>query len=208
MIKPGSQVLVACEWSGIVRDAFLAKGHHAMSCDILATESPGPHHQGDVREILDEGWDLIIAHPSCQKLCNSGVRWLSHPDDTEKDFWNRREHPRYIGRRLDMLNAANFFKLFLNHDCPRIAVENPIPHGYCKLPQYSQIIHPHYFGDPYKKSTCLWLKGLPLLQRTHTMDPEDLTAETHEMSPGPDRGKKRGKTYLQFAKQMAEQWTA
>ena len=185
------KVLIACEFSGIVRDAFIAKGHDAVSCDLLPTEKTGPHIQGDVLEILDDGWDLMIAHPPCTYLCNSGVRWL----------WES------INRWDKMKEAGMFFKTLLNALIPRIICENPIPHKYaireigCK---YNQIIQPWQFGHGETKAACLWLKGLPELKPTNIV--EGRKQRIWKMAKTPDRGKKRSITFQGIANAMAEQW--
>jgi hypothetical protein len=185
------KVLVACEFSGIVRDAFLARGHEAMSCDILPTESPGPHYQGDVRDILGEGWDLMIAHPPCTYLTNSGVRWLH-------------ERPE---RWAALNDACEFFRDLLAAPIPRIAVENPVPHRYAmdRIGQrYAQSIQPWQFGHGETKRTCLWLKGLPVLEPTEIVGGRD--ARVHRATPGPDRWKLRSLTFPGIAAAMADQW--
>lgn len=188
------RILVACEYSGTVRDAMLAAGHDAMSCDLLPTESPGPHYQGDIRRLLNDGasqWDMIIAHPPCTRLCNSGVRWLG-----ERNLWDELEE------------AAMFFRMFLRLSCKRICIENPIPHRYAVQligTMYDQLIQPWQFGHPETKATCLWLIGLPPLRPTNIVDGR--TARVHRMAPGPDRSKERARFYPGFAKAMAEQWT-
>lgn len=155
------RVLVACEYSGTVRDAFISAGHDAISCDILPTDKPGPHYQGDVRDMLHERFDLIIAHPPCTYLCNSGVCHL-HKDPAR---WAKLE------------DAAKFFKLFLDIDGPRVAIENPIMHKYGKGliggVNQTQVVQPWMFGHTETKATCLWLKGLPDLQPTNNVK-EDL----------------------------------
>lgn len=194
------RVLVGCEYSGRVRDAFIALGHDAMSCDLLPTEVPGPHYQGDVRNILDDDWDLGIFHPSCQYLANSGVRWL----------YGGKGNVREPKRWQLMEEGADFFKQMLNAPIPRIAVENPVMHGYAKEiigVEQSQTIQPWWFGDPFKKATCLWLKNLPLLIRTDVVPKELRVAEVHGESPGPNRWKNRSRTYPGFAKALATQWS-
>ncbi len=184
------KILIACEFSGIVRDAFIAKGHDAVSCDLLPTERPGPHFRCDVRGILGGGWDLMIAHPPCTRLCNSGVRWLS-----ERNLW---QHMRV---------AAEFFKHLLQADIPRIAVENPIPHKYALEiigRKYDQIIQPWQFGHPETKSTCLWLKGLTGIKPTNIVSGRE--ARIHKMAPSKNRGRLRSITYQGIADAMAEQW--
>jgi hypothetical protein len=184
------KVLVACEFSGIVRDAFTARGHDAISCDILPTESPGKHYQGDVLDLLGQQWDLIIAHPPCTRLTNAGVRWLH-----ERNLWP------------ELADACDFFRLFLDHPCPRIAVENPIPHKYAVEQigrNYDQLIQPWQFGHGETKAICLWLKGLPRLIPTDEVEGRE--ARVHRMPPGPDRAKERSRFFTGVAKAMAEQW--
>lgn len=187
------KVLVACEYSGRVRDAFLAKGHDAVSCDLLPTEVDGPHIQGDVLPVLQEPWDLIIAHPPCTRLCNSGVRWLA-----ERNLWD------------EMRDGANFFLACLNANSPKVAVENPVMHKYAReivgrRPDFT--VQPWQFGDPAKKRTCFWTRGLPPLTATSDMKASDASADCHLASPGPDRWKERSRTYQGIANAMAEQWS-
>lgn len=178
------RVLVACEFSGIVRDAFIAKGHDAWSCDLLPPERPGPHIQDDVLKHLDEGWDIMIAHPPCTYLANSGLQHL-HKDNTR---WERLKEGRDF-----------FLKLWLC-DIPRVAVENPVPHKYAALPAYCQIIHPWLFGERVMKKTCLWLRGLPPLFATGWM------VDHGERYFRKDRGKLRSITSKGIAQAMADQW--
>jgi len=190
-------ILIACEYSGIVRDAFIAKGHHAVSCDFLPTDKPGPHFQGDVDYMLKcRKWDLIIAHPPCTFMSNSGVRWLYNTDGSEnKDRWE------------ELKKATEFFNIFYNYKwCDKIAIENPIPHKHAKLPKYSQTIQPYEFGHTTSKRTCLWIKGLPLLKPTLIIPKEERTQDIWLASPGPDRWKIRSKTFQGIADAMAEQW--
>lgn len=187
------KVLVACEYSGTVRDAFIAKGHNAMSCDLLETDSPGPHYVGDVLPLLKEPWDLVIAHPPCTRLCNSGVRWLA-----ERNLWG------------DMQAGAEFFIACLNANSPRVAVENPVMHKYAREiigrgPDFT--VQPWQFGDAAKKRTCFWVKGLPPLTPTSTMTAADARPDCHLASPGPDRWKIRSTTYKGIAEAMAAQWS-
>lgn len=196
------RVLVACEYSGKVRDAFRAKGHDAMSCDILPTDVDGPHYQGDVRDIINDGWDLMVAHPPCTYLTNSGVTWL-HKDPSR---W----------AKLD--EGAAFFKSLLDAPIPRIAVENPIMHKYAKERiggvKQSQVIQPWMFGHMEQKATCLWLKGLPLLKPTKDVKaemmalPDNERQRLHYLPPSEDRWKKRSETFQGIADAMAEQWGA
>ena len=189
-------VLVACEFSGIVRDAFIARGHNAWSCDVLPTERPGPHLLKDVGTVLASGigrrrWDLVIAHPPCTFLCNSGVRWLYE----QRGRWER------------LRRAANFFRQLLNAPAPRVAVENPIPHKYAVDAigrKYDQLIQPWQFGHGESKALCLWLRGVPLLQPTNIV-PERKQRVWRE-APGKDRWKNRSRFYPGIADAMAHQW--
>ena len=194
------KVLVACEYSGKVRDAFRAKGHEAMSCDILPTDVEGPHYQGDVRDIINDGWDLMIAHPPCTYLTNSGVTWL-HKDPSR---W----------AKLD--DGAAFFKMLLEAPVERIAIENPMMHKYAKERiggvKQSQVIQPWMFGHMEQKATCLWLKNLPLLEPTNNVKeqmlalPDNERQRLHYLPPSADRWKKRSETFQGIADAMAEQW--
>ena len=186
------RVLVACEYSGTVRDAFIAQGHDAMSCDLLPTDTPGPHYQGSALDILGDGWDLLIAHPPCTYLTNSGVRWL-HSDPTR---W----------AKLD--EACAFFAQLLDADIPRICVENPIPHKYALERidgrKYTQIIQPWQFGHGETKATCLWLKGLAELEPTDIVDGRE--QRIWKLPPSADRWKIRSTTFKGIANAMAQQW--
>lgn len=179
------RVLVACEYSGTVRDAFRARGHDAMSCDLLPTEKPGPHHQGDVFDILDDGWDLMIAHPPCTHLAVSGARWW-------KDKLN------------EQADALWFVAQLMDARIPRIAIENPVSKISTAIRKPDQIVQPWQFGHGETKATCLWLKGLPLLVPTQVVEGRE--ARIHKMSPGPDRWKERSRTYQGIADAMAAQW--
>ncbi len=194
------RILVACEYSGTVRDAFAKLGHFAMSCDILPSDKPGNHYQGNVLDILDQDWDLMIAHPPCTYLTNSGVSWL-HKDPTR---W----------AQLD--DGAAFFKLLLDAPIPRKAIENPIMHKYAKERiggvKQSQIIQPWMFGHMEQKATCLWLNNLPLLQPTNNVKeemmklPKNQRERLHYLPPSADRWKIRSTTYQGIADAMAAQW--
>lgn len=194
------RVLVACEYSGRVRDAFIKQGHDAISCDLLPSDSPGPHHQGDVFDIINDSFDLMIAHPPCTYLSNSGVCHL-HKDPLR---WPK------------LFDGAYFFKRLLNASIKRIAVENPIMHKYAKTliggVNQSQVIQPWMFGHKEQKATCLWLKGLPVLTPTNNVKKEMLLLpksereRLHYLSPGPDRWKLRSTTYQGIADAMAAQW--
>ena len=185
------RVLVACEYSGKVRDAFIAQGHDAISCDILPTDSLGPHYQGDVFDIIDQDWDLMIAHPPCTYLTNSGVRWLH-------------ERPERWGQLKD---GAEFFRGLLEANIPKIAVENPVMHKYAvKIigRRQDQIIQPWQFGHGETKATGFWLKGLPKLQPTDIVDGRQ--QRVHLLPPSKDRWKLRSTTYQGIADAMALQW--
>lgn len=189
------RVLIGCEFSGRVREAFKNQGHDAYSCDLLETEIAGNHFQKDVREVLNLGWDLMIAHPPCTYLCNSGVRWLYRGLSKDNKRW------------IKMEEAAEFFKLLLNCNIPKICVENPIPHKHaakligCK---YDQIIQPWEHGHPETKATCLWLKGLPLLKPSNIVDGREQKVWKSPDSKG--RWKKRSRTYQGIAEAFAAQW--
>ena len=184
--------LIACEYSGRVRDAMLANGIDAVSCDLLPTEVDGPHIQGDVSELLRKRWAGVIAHPPCTRLCNSGVRWLA-----ERDLWD------------DMRQGAAFFIECLNANTNHVAVENPVMHKYAR-----EIVgrgadftcQPWQFGDPAKKRTCFWTRGLPELASTSDMTADDARADCHLASPGPNRWKERSRTYPGIANAIATQW--
>jgi hypothetical protein len=179
------RVLVACEYSGRVRDAFIAQGHEAMSCDLLPTDSPGPHYQGDVLDVLDDGWDLMIAHPPCTHLAVSGARWFK-------------------GKEAEQAEALEFVAKLLDADIPRIALENPVSVISSRIRKPDQIIQPWMFGHGETKATCLWLKGLPKLKPTDIVEGRE--ARIHKMGPSPDRWKLRSETYPGIAQAMAQQW--
>jgi hypothetical protein len=190
------RVLVACEYSGRVRDAFRALGHDAMSCDLLPTEVPGPHYQGDVFDVLDEGWDLMVAHPPCTYLANSSVIWLMPGGVRNEERWAK------------MVEGAAFFRSLWEAPIPRIAVENPIMHGHARRligAGATQTVQPWMFGEGETKGTCFWLKNLPPLVPTDVVDGR--VARVHRMPPGPDRWKDRSRTYLGIAEAMAAQWS-
>ena len=184
--------LIACEYSGRVRDAMISRGIDAVSCDLLPTEVDGPHIQGDVTEQLGKQWAGVIAHPPCTRLCNSGVRWLA-----ERDLW------------ADMRQGAALFLQCLNANAVRVAVENPVMHRYAREivgrgPDFT--VQPWQFGDPAKKRTCFWTRGLTPLHPTSNMTADDARADCHMASPGPDRWKERSRTYSGIAAAIAEQW--
>jgi len=190
------KVLVACEYSGTVRDAFIAAGHDAMSCDLLQTDAPGPHYHGDVTDILGDGWDLMIAHPPCTHLAVSGSRHFA-----EKKADGRQQA------------AIDFFMLLAKADIPRICIENPVCIMSSVWMKPSQTVRPWMFGHKEQKATCLWLKDLPLLQATNDVYdemmllPKSERERIHYMPPGPNRWKERSKTFSGLAKAMADQWS-
>ena len=193
------KVLIACEYSGIVRDAFAAKGHDAWSCDILPTESPGNHFQGDVLEHLDKGWDLMIAHPPCTHLAVSGARWFTEG----KKPWSLQE------------DALNFVRKLLDAPIDKIALENPVSVISTKIKKPNQIIQPFEYGHDVTKRTCLWLKNLPNLKPTKIVKPDIVLVNGKKMSrmhyesfklPSKERSKVRSKFYTGIAQAMADQW--
>ena len=179
------RVLVACEFSGIVRNAFKERGHDAWSCDLLPTETPGKHFQQDVLSILENGWDLLIAHPPCTHLAVSGARWFKEKREEQKE-------------------ALFFVRALLDAPIARIALENPVSIISSRIRKPDQIIQPWQFGHGETKATCLWLKGLPNLVPTNIVSGRE--ARVHRMPPGPDRWKERSKTFTGVAQAMAAQW--
>ncbi len=194
------RVLIACEFSGVVRRAFAARGFDAWSCDLLPAEDRSNRHiVGDARDILGDGWDLLVAHPPCTRLCNSGVRWLSAPPPgrTLDDI------------RADLREAADLFSAFWCAPIPRVAVENPVMHRHAKalIRGYAppaQSVQPWQFGHGETKRTCLWLRSLPPLRPTHIVEGRE--PRVHRMPPSHDRWKERSRTYEGIAAAMAERW--
>ncbi|SRR6266568_292266 len=180
-------ILIACEFSGVLRDACIAMGHHALSCDLEPSEQPGPHYQGDIRHILYMSWDMIIAFPPCTHLCSSGARYF--------------EEKRLDGRQQE---AIDFFLLFTQLKCPRVAIENPVSIMSSIYRKPDQIIQPWQFGHGEIKSTCLWLKGLPPLFSTDIAQGNEQRLYT--LSPSPTRSRERSRTYAGIAQAMAAQW--
>lgn len=198
------KVLVACEYSGIVRDAFATLGHNAWSCDLLPSESPGNHYQGDVLEIIDQGWDLMIAHPPCTYLTVAGNRHI--PGNPER--WKHR------------FEAINFVWGLWTANIPHIAIENPVGVLSTYIGKPSQIIQPYYWGDPVPKKTCLWLKELPKLEwdESTCVEPEYIEYNSKKSKSGKSRysvfgklgkgcGHERSRFFKGIAGAMAEQWT-
>ena len=190
------KVLVACEFSGIVRNAFAAKGHDAWSCDILPTESPGNHIQGDVLKHLDKGWDLMIAHPPCTYLSNAGARFLYPKGKLNKDRYK-------LG-----LKAKEFFMALYNAPINKICVENPISSRIFELPKHTQTIQPYEYGHPVQKKTCLWIKNLKTLRPTKVIQKPQSTKIPGNWfnKGGKDRQKNRSKFFQGIANAMADQW--
>jgi hypothetical protein len=194
------RVLIACEYSGAVRDAFRARGHDAMSCDLLPTDVPGPHYHGDVFDVIGDGWDLMVAHPPCTYLSSSGLHW----------------NGRVEGRAEKTEHALAFVRALLAAPIPRIAVENPIGCIGTRIRKADQTIQPHQFGDDASKATCLWLKGLPLLTPTVHVPGRQVNGKTrwanqtdsgqNRLAPSADRWKLRSATFPGIAAAMADQW--
>lgn len=191
------RVLVACEFSGTVRDAFTAAGHYAMSCDLLDSETPGYHYKGDVRDVIINRWDLMIAHPPCTHLASSGARW-----------WPM--------KRKEQEEALDFVRMLMAAPIERIAIENPVGIISTEIRKSDQIIQPFQFGHPEWKTTCLWLKNLPKLVPTGCVEadktvgggkrPGRISSAIHRMSPGKNRQRERSRTYVGIAAAMADQW--
>lgn len=184
------KVLVACEYSGTVRDAFIRLGHDAMSCDLLPTDAPGPHYQGDVRDILNDGWDLMIAHPPCTYLCSSGLHW----------------NKRRPERAAQTEEALQFVQLLLSAGISKIALENPIGCISTRIRKPDQTVQPWQYGHGECKATCLWLKGLPKLNATNIVQGRE--PRMWKLPPSKDRWKIRSQTYQGIADAMAQQWGA
>ena len=198
------KILIACEYSGAVRDEFIRLGHDAMSCDLLPTDKPGPHYEGDVFDIINDGWDMMIAFPPCTHLALSGSQWFA---EKQKD-----------GRQDE---ALQFVRDLMNADIPKIAIENPIGIISSRIRKYDQIIQPYMFGDPFQKSTCLWLKGLQPLVATDVVGKGEFKEFTNKkgikkkqpmwyydaLKSANDRWKIRSQTFPGIAKAMADQWS-
>lgn len=188
------RVLIACEYSGAVRDAFINNGHDAMSCDLLPTDVPGNHYHGDVFDVINDGWDLMIAHPPCTHLAVSGARWF-------KD------------KVKEQAESLEFVRRLMDAPIDKIAIENPISIISSRIRKPEQIIQPWMFGHPEAKATCLWLKGLPTLSATDVLTkPEcgywsnQTPSGQNKLGPSKDRWKERSKTYQGIADAMANQW--
>lgn len=195
------RVLVACEFSGIVRRAFEARGHDTWSCDLLPAEDGSNRHiMGDARDHLNDGWDLLmVAHPPCTRLCNSGVRWLTTPPPGKT----------VEQMRAELEEGASLFSAFWNAPIDRVCIENPVMHRHAKalIENYeppAQSVQPWQFGHGETKRTCFWLRNLPLLIPTDVVEGRE--ARVHRMPPGPDRWKERSRFFKGIAEAMAEQW--
>lgn len=198
------RVLVGCEYSGVVRDAFIAEGHDAISCDFLPTDKPGPHYQGDVRDIWNDGFDLMVIHPDCTYVCGSGWHW----------------NKRIVGRHMLSLRAIDFFIQCMEAPVPKICAENPVEALSTYYRKPDQYIQPYEFGHDASKKTGLWLKNLPLLKATKFVEPRTVMHNGKEvrrwsnqtdsgqnkLPPSKDRWKMRTKTYQGWAQAMAQQW--
>lgn len=193
------RVLVACEFSGRVRDAFLKRGHDAVSCDLLPTDSPGPHVQGNVLDILCDGWDLMVGHPPCTHLASSGAAHFE------------RKGPAVQKAALDFFAALYFAPI------GRVCIENPVGIPSTRFGKPTQIVQPWWFGDAERKATCLWLRGLPPLKPTRRVKPEIIVypngktyskCHNHYVKTGKPRGYERSRTFIGFAEAMADQWSA
>jgi len=193
------KILVGCEYSGVVRDAFIAQGHDAISCDLLPSERSGPHHQGDIRDLLDEHFDLAVFHPPCTYLSVSGIHW----NDRGRGWENTHE-------------ALDFVRLLMAAPIDRIALENPVSIISSRIRKPDQIIQPHQFGNDASKATCLWLKNLPLLKPTISVPPRIVDGKSrwgnqtdsgqNKLAPSADRWKLRSTTFQGIADAMAAQW--
>jgi len=179
------RVLIACEYSGTVRDAFIRAGCDAMSCDLLPTDAPGPHYRGSVFDVIGDGWDLMVAHPPCTHLAVSGAKWFKN-------------------KVAEQAEALDFVRRLLDAPIPKIALENPVSVISTRIRRPDQIIQPWMFGHGETKKTCLWLKNLPRLVATDVVDGRE--ARVHRMPPSPDRWKLRSTTYKGIADAMADQW--
>lgn len=195
------KILIACEYSGKVRDSFRQRGHEAVSCDLLPTDVPGPHYQGDVFDIINDGWDMMIGFPPCTYVCVSGLHW----------------NKKVQGRQQKTDEAIEFFKTLLSVDIPHIALENPVGCLSTYVRKPDQIIQPYQFGDDASKKTCLWLKNLPPLKPTKYIEPRIVDGKPrwgnqtdsgqNNLPPTKDRWKIRSETYTGIANAMADQWS-
>lgn len=217
-----AKILIACEESQAITKEFRNLGHEAFSCDLLPASGGHPewHIQGDVFEIINNGWDLMVAHPPCTFVTGSGVQWLSHPDDKHLPFDARRPHPKYPTRRQDMLDSVEFVKALYNSNIHQIAIENPVGLLSSRWRKPDQIVQPYMFGDEATKTTCLWLKNLPRLTPTNIVGKGERTVfasgKSHpkwyadalaKAKTKEERQTLRSKTFPGMAKAIAEQWS-
>lgn len=215
------KILIACEESQTICKAFREKGHEAFSCDLLPSSGGHPewHIQGDALEILDNGWDLMVAHPPCTFMAGSSVQWLSHPEDKHLPFDERRPHPKYPNRRVDLKESVEFVLKLYNCNIPLIAIENPVGLLSSLWRKPDQIIQPYMFGDEATKTTCLWLKGLPKLEPTKIVGKGERTVYSSGKShpkwyaealakakTKEERQTLRSKTFPGIANAIATQW--
>jgi hypothetical protein len=184
------KILIACEFSGVVRDAFTKKGHNVTSCDLLPSDTPGNHYKGNVEDILDNQWDMMIAFPPCTYICNGSLNWLH----------------REPGRYDKMLKSIEFVKKLLNADIPKIALENPIGKISTMVRKPNQIVRPWMFGHEYNKDICLWLKNLPDLKPTNHIDPPYKKLDFWSTKRNPEGRSLKSITFKGIAEAMAEQW--
>jgi hypothetical protein len=195
------KILVACEYSGRIRDAFIKRGHDAISCDLLPTDSPGPHYQGDVLDIISDGFDLMVAHPNCQFLAVSGSRYLYNKDGSKNEN-------RWKNREL----ALNFVLTLMNAPIPHIAIENPVSVISTQIRKPDQIVNPWQFGDSFSKKTCWWLENLPKLVPTNIVDPGEIRVfksgnrMAKWMNDARGDWKTRSTTFPGMANAIADQW--
>lgn len=215
------RVLIACEESQATTKAFRKLGHEAFSCDLLPCSGGHPewHYQCDIFEVINQGWDLMVAHPPCTFLTGSGVQWLSNPEDKDLPFEQRRSHPKYPNRRQDMLDSVEFVKALYNAPIKHIAIENPVGLLSSRWMKPNQIVQPYMFGDEATKTTCLWLKNLPLLMPTNVVGKGERTffasGKSHPQwyadalrnaKTKAERQTLRSKTFEGMAMAFAEQW--
>ncbi len=221
-MKKKFKILLACEESQTITKAFRKLGHEAYSCDLLPCSGGHPewHNQCDVFEIIDEGWDLMIAHPPCTFLAGSAVQWLSHPDDKKKLFEDRRPHPKFPNRRQDMMDSVGFVKALYNSSIDKVAIENPVGLLSSRWRKPDQIIQPYQFGDEATKTTCLWLKNLPELEHTKLVEKGERvffkSGKSHpkwyadaltKAKTKQERQTLRSKTFQGIADAIAKQWS-
>jgi hypothetical protein len=221
------RILVACEESQAITKELRELGHEAFSCDLLPSSGGHPewHYQQDIFEVIDKGFDIMIAHPPCTFLTVAGARWFYHPDDRDLPIEERRPHPKYPNRRQDQQDALDFVQKLMDAPIDKIAIENPVSVISSNIRKPDQIVQPYHFGDRARKTTCLWLKGLPLLEHTDVVDQgesfEWIDKRTGKKKRQPlwyyqalceaktpqQRRTLRSKTFKGMAKAMADQWT-